>query len=161
MSKRQDRQRFIRHYIEKTGEHEVDMRKVAEFAKSIGWTMPTPPSDIDMLAKLFADDAQAERRYDKATGKPYRAYQAIPVATGQLNLFHYVDTDEATRPQMLKSAVHRREQIVTDGYQLTLDLDHWNSVNPAEEPIALPMDITLDIEIRKAADDDGGEENAA
>ena len=33
-------------------------------------------------------------------------------------------------------------------------LDHWNSVNPTEEEISLPMDLTLDIEIRKTADDD-------
>jgi hypothetical protein len=37
---------------------------------------------------------------------------------------------------------------------LLLDLDHWNSVNPGDEPIALSMDLTLDSEIRKAAEDD-------
>ena len=116
MSKRQERQRFLRHYKEVTGEQEIDMHKVAAFAKSHGWKMPMPPSDVDMLAKLFADDAQAERKYDKQTGKPYRAYQAIPVHPRQLNLFVYVDTDEATRSQMLKSTNHRREQIVTDAY---------------------------------------------
>lgn len=155
MSKRQDRQRFIRHYKEETGEREIDMHKVAEFAKKMGWKMPTPPSDVDLLAKLFADDAQAERRYDTTTGKPYRVYHALPASGGQLNLFVYVDIDEATRNQMLKSSVNRREQMVSDGYNLTLDLDHWNRVNPEESPTTLPMDITLDIEIRKAADDDG------
>jgi hypothetical protein len=47
----------------------------------------------------------------------------------------------------------------SDGLQLTLDMEHWNSLNPVEEPIALPMDLALDIEIRKAADDP--EEEAA
>jgi hypothetical protein len=158
MSKRQERQRFIRHYKDKTGEQEIDMHKVAAHAKSIGWNMPKPPSDVDMLAKLFAEDAQAERKYDEGTGKPYRAYQAIPVKSGQLNLFVYVDTDEATRPQMVKSTFHRREQIVTDAYTLTLDLDHWHSVNPTEEQIELPLDITFDVELRKAADDDDDDE---
>jgi len=156
MSKRQERQRFIRHYKDVTGEREIDMHKVAEFAKQMGWIMPTPPSDVELLAKLFADDAQAERRYDLGTGKPYRVYHALP-ASGQLNLFVYVDIDEATRNQMLKSAVNRREQMVSDGYNLTLDLDHWNNVNSDKEPIALPMDLTLDIEIRKAAEDDEGD----
>jgi hypothetical protein len=54
---------------------------------------------------------------------------------------------------MLKSAVHRREQMVSDGVNLTNDLDHWNRVNPDKEPIQLPMDLTFDIEIRKAADE--------
>lgn len=156
MSKRQERQRFLLYYREKTGENEIEMHKVAEFAKAMGWKMPTPPSDVELLAKQFADDAQAERRYDKDTGRPYRAYQALPVVGGQLNLFVYIDTDEATRNQMLKSAVNRREQMVTDGYNLTLDLDHWNSVHPDQEAIQLPMDLAMDIEIRKAADDEGG-----
>jgi hypothetical protein len=34
MSKRQERQRFIRFYRERTGETEIDMRKVAELAKA-------------------------------------------------------------------------------------------------------------------------------
>lgn len=152
MSKRQERQRFIRYYREQTGETEVDMHKVAEFAAKMGWELPRPPSATDMLAKLFADDAQAERRYDDETKRPYRAYQAIPVGPTQMNLFVYVDTDDATRPQMHKSGVVRREQIVSDGYSLQLDLDHWNRVHPDAEPISLPMDLTMDIEIRKASD---------
>jgi len=44
--------------------------------------------------------------------------------------------------------------MVSDGYNLTLDLDHWNRANPDEKPISLPMDI----EIRKAA---GGEGESA
>lgn len=46
--------------------------------------------------------------------------------------------------------------MVSDVYQLTLDLDHWNGANPDQEAIVLPMDLTLDIAIRKAADDDEG-----
>ncbi len=159
MSKRQERQRFIRYYKEMTGEREIDMRKVAEFAKRKGWVMPAPQSDVDLLAKLFADDAQAERKYDEGTGKPYRVYHALP-ASGQLNLYVYFDIDEATRNQMWRSAVNRREQMVNDGYKLTLDLDHWNGINPDKESIALPMDLTLDIEIRKAAEGDGDDDAA-
>jgi hypothetical protein len=158
VSKRQERQRFIRHYKDVTGEQEIDMHKVAAYAKRVGWKMPTPPSDVDMLAKLFADDAQAERKYDVETGKPYRAYQAIPVQSGQLNLFVYIDTDEATRSQMQKSTVHRREQMVTDAYSLLLDVEHWNRVNLAEEPIQLPLDLTFDVELRKAGEDESEDE---
>ena len=53
MSKRQEMQRFLRYYREQTGERELDMRRVAEFAKRMGWRMPTPPSAIDLLAKQF------------------------------------------------------------------------------------------------------------
>jgi hypothetical protein len=160
MQTRHDRQKFLRYYRDETGEREIDMHKVAAFAKSKGWRMPKPPSDVDLLAKQFAQDAQSERAWDDETGKPYKVYQAIPVPSGQLNLFVYIDIDEASRNQMLKSAVHRREMMVSDGYSLTNDLDHWNRVNPEHAPIQLPMDLTMDIEIRKASDD-GTEEMAA
>jgi hypothetical protein len=61
---------------------------------------------------------------------------------------------------MLKPAVYRREGMVSEGYNLTNDLDHWNRVNSDAEPIQLPMDLTLDIAIR-AASDDAAEEKAA
>lgn len=155
----QEKQRFIRHYKEETGEREIDMHKVAEYAKRKGWKMPKPPSDIEMLAKQFTEAARTETSYNTKTGKPFRVYHAIPVNSGQLNLFVYVDIHDATRTQMLKSCVNRREQMVSDGVQLTFDMDHWNSVNPHEEPIALPMDLEMDIAIRRAADEE--EEEAA
>jgi hypothetical protein len=154
MSKRQQMQSFLRLYKDETGELEIDMHKVAQYAKDKGWNMPRPPSDIDLLAKQFTQAAREETDYNAKTGRPYRVYHAIPEKSGQLNLFVYVDIHDATRNQMLKSCVNRREQMVSDGLQLTFDMDHWNSVNPNEEPLALPMDLTLDIEIRKAADDD-------
>ena len=63
MSKRQEKQRFIRYYKDQTGELEIDMHKVAEFAKSKGWKMPVPPSEIDLLAKQFTDAAREETEY--------------------------------------------------------------------------------------------------
>ena len=47
--------------------------------------------------------------------------------------------------------------MVDDGLQLTFDLEHWNGSRPENQQIEpLPMDITFDIEIRRAAkgDDD-------
>ena len=43
-------------------------------------------------------------------------------------------------------STQRREQMVGEAVQLTLDIDHWNSVNPAEMPIDMPMDFAPDIE---------------
>ena len=39
--------------------------------------------------------------------------------------------------------------MVDDGLQLTFDADHWNNAHPNEEPIAIPLDFTDDIEWRK------------
>ena len=49
---------------------------------------------------------------------------------------------------MHKSLIMRREQMVGDGVQLTLDAMHWNNINPKEEPITIPLDFTEDIEER-------------
>lgn len=153
-------QRLIRLYREETGKVEIDMHDVAMFALRKGWRMPTPPSPVDLLARQFTEAARTEIRQDKKTGRPYRANHAVPVeTTGGQMVFVWFDIDdpEVTRPIMRKSLIKRREQMVDDGVQLTLDADHWNSLHPTEEPIMLPMDFELDVQIRKAASGEADE----
>ena len=71
-----------------------------------------------------------------------------------MQLHLWIDIDEAPRGPMLKSLINRREQMIGDGLQLTLDADHWNSINESEAPIQIPMDFTLDVEWRKNTPDD-------
>jgi hypothetical protein len=78
LSKVTERQRLIRAYRDETGETEIDMRKVAEFAVSKGWPLPAPRNPMDNLARQFADAARLEIRYDPATRNPYRANHAVP-----------------------------------------------------------------------------------
>ncbi len=78
-------------------------------------------------------------------------YHAVEAKQGH---FFWIDIDEAPRKPMVKSLVKRREQMIDDGYQLTLDSDHWNSINPKEEPINMIMDLTEDVEWRKNSPDD-------
>lgn len=146
-------QGVIRLYKEKTGQSEVDMRKVAEFAVSIGWRLPAPVSLIDRLAREFSQAAREEIRYDQQTGKPYRANHVIVQKQGATQLHLWIDIDEAPRKPMVKSLIMRREQMVADGLQLTLDADHWNAIHPSEEPIQIPMDFTDDVQWRKNAPD--------
>lgn len=58
---------------------------------------------------------------------------------------------------MHKSAIQRREQVVGDVVQLYLDLEHWNRINPADEPIVMPTDYTDDINWRLNAPEEGEE----
>lgn len=157
MSKVVERQRLIRAYRGETGEIEIDMRKVAEFAVGKGWPLPKPTDPLDSLTKLFADAARLELRRDPKTGKPYRANHAVP--RGQMS-FSWVDIDDPkTKPTSMRaSLVMRREQMVDDGLQLTFDMEHWNSMRPPDEQIELPMDLTFDIALRRAAMDDGDED---
>ncbi|MFA4826604.1 MAG: hypothetical protein WC593_15755 [Methanoregula sp.] len=144
-------QRMYRLYKEKTGIKEVDPKEVAKFALEHGWTPPKPISILDRVAKEFTQAMRVEMRYDKKTRKPYRANHAVEYKQGH---FFWVDIDEAERHHMQKSLISRREQMVGDGYSLTLDADHWNGVNPGEQPINVPMDFREDIAERKAADFD-------
>lgn len=151
LNKRQQMQAFMRYYREQTGETEIDMHKVAEFAKGMGWQMPKPANPLDLLAAEFSQAAREETRRDRKTGRPYRANHAFPIKQGDDLIFLWVDIDQAPRRPMHKSLVNRREQIVGDALQLTLDAEHWNSINPHEQPIVMPLDFSDDVEWRKGA----------
>ena len=120
MSKRKDMQRLIRKYREETGEHELDMKRVAKWAAGKGWPLPTPPNPLDMLAKEFTDAAREEIEYDNKTGKPFRVYHALKVSHGGTQLHLFVDIEEASRDQMLVSLTMRREQMVSDGVNVVI-----------------------------------------
>lgn len=153
-NKTQLQQEMIRRYKQATGNKEFDMHEVARFAIANGWKPPEPISGVDRLAKEFSQSAREQHRRDTKTGRSYRVYHAVPrVQNGQMS-FTWVDIDEAPRKPMFKSLMQRREQMVGDGLQLSLDADHWNSIHSAEEPIVVPMDFTDDIEWRKNAPDD-------
>lgn len=158
MAKVAERQRFIRYWMDETGETEIDMHKVAEFAMRMGWEAPPPVSPVDRLAKQFKEAARQDIRHDRKTGHPYRGYHAVPKpsADGQL-AFSYIDIDDPkTKPASFKKAcVMRREQTVDDMFQLFLDQTHWNDTRPPEQQIEiLPADLGFDIELRLASLDE-------
>jgi hypothetical protein len=153
MSKRNEMQRLIRLYKDETGETQVDMKKVAQFAVNKGWPIPIPKDPIDILAKQFSTAAREEIKHDKSTGRPYRVNHALPYKQGHDVFYLWVDIDEAPRSQMHKSLTLRREQMVGDGLQLSYDADHWNSSHQNEDKIQLEMDLSFDIELRKNAAD--------
>jgi hypothetical protein len=148
-NKSTQRQQMIRWYREETGKTEIEMRDVAAFAVTKGWPLAQPADPLDLLAKEFTRAAREEVRKDEATGRPYRANHAIPAPGGQFTL--WIDIDQATRKPMHKSLMNRREQMVGDGLQLTLDAEHWNRIHQDEEPIIVPMDFTDDVEWRMNA----------
>ena len=158
MSKVAERQKFIRYWQETTGKDEIDLSEVADLALKMGWDAPPPVSPRERLAKQFKDAARQDIRHDRKTGRPYRAYHAVPghATDGQL-VFSYIDIDNPrTKPQSFRKAcVMRREQSVGDMYQLFLDQTHWNGTRPIDQQIeVLPADLGFDIELRLAADDD-------
>jgi hypothetical protein len=154
-TKHQEMQRLMRHYKDVSGIKEVDMHKLAKFAASKGWPLPTPADPLDLLAKEFSQAAREEIRHDKKTGRPYRANHAVTQHQGTQQLTLWVDIDEAPRKPMVKSLMNRREQMVGDGLQLSFDAEHWNNIHPNEEPIVVPLDLTDDVEWRKHSPEEG------
>ncbi|MGA2119910.1 MAG: hypothetical protein ABSH56_34860 [Bryobacteraceae bacterium] len=154
-TKQQRQQRLIRLYKEETGAAEINMHEVAKFAARKGWPLPKPSDPLDLLAKEFSQAAREEIRHDKGTGKPYRANHAFATRRHGEQYTLWIDIDEAPRKPMLKCVVQRREQMVGDGLQLSLDVDHWNGIHPDEEPIDVPLDLTDDVTWRKNAPDEG------
>jgi hypothetical protein len=151
MSKIRERQTFMRYYKEETGAKEVNMKELAKFAVKKGWKLPMPAEPLDILAKQFADAAREEIKHDTVTGEPYRVNHAVTTRQGNEQITIWIDIDEAPRPAMHKSLVQRREQMVGDGLQLTLDADHWNRKNSGDEPIQMLLDLTPDVEWRMNA----------
>lgn len=149
MSKHSDLQKYARLYRQETGNHEVDARKLAEWLLQRGYPEPTPISSVDRIAKDVSAALREETRIDEATGEAYRANHVYTVVRdgSQLNL--WVDIDEASREPMHASLTMRREQIVGDICQLTFDADHWNRINPHEEPIQIEPDFALDLALRR------------
>lgn len=154
-NRNQQMQRLIRQYREETGKKEIDMKDVAAWAHSRGWPLPKPLDPIERLAHDFARAARDETRQDMRTGRPYRVYHAVPYQRPDGQQFSFwVDIDEAPRAHMQTSLQLRRRQMVGDGYQLTLDAEHWNSRNQKEEPIVIDLDFTQDIAEKKHEPDD-------
>lgn len=152
MSKNSEIQKLIRHYKETTGIREVEMKAFAKWAVANGYPMPAPQDPYDILAKTFAAAAREETLTDVETGHPYRVNHMYVVTRDDEQLRLWVDIDEAPRAPMHASLTMRREQIVGDNTQLTFDAEHWSRVNPQEEPIVMPLDYTLDVELRRHQD---------
>jgi hypothetical protein len=147
-TKRQEMQRLIRLYRDKTGKESVEMHDVAKFAASMGWPLPTPKSPIDRLAEQFSSAARDEIRHDEVTGRPYRANLAVTEHVGGVQTTFWTDIDEAPRKIAHKSFQQRREQMVGDAVQLTFDVMRWNRVHEREEMIVMPLDFADDVEWR-------------
>ncbi len=149
-TKDQEMQYWIAKYKEATRKKEVTMHEVAEFMLARGWPSPKPLSPSEILAKDLAKAARNEYVKDGATGYSVRKNHALRYKQSdgaQLTL--WVEIHDASRPQMLQSMTNRREQMVGDAFQLTIDSEYWNRINPKEEPIQMELDFAFDVELRR------------
>lgn len=146
MATRHERmQKLLRHYRDVTGIKEVDMHELARFAAGMGWSLPVPAQPIDLLAKEFSRAAREEIRHDSITKRPYRVNHAFTVSRNGQQMTLWIDIEEAPRKPMEMSVTNRREQVVSDLVQVSFDVEHWNRINPTDEPIIVQTDMTDDV----------------
>lgn len=150
--------KLSRLYKRETGVSEIDVHDFGRWLIKKGWPLPDPVSPEELLAKKITRALREETRHDRVTGHPYRANHAYPVGHNrQGTLWAWIDIDEAPREPMRKSLQTRREQMVGDAFQLSLDADHWNAIHDDEEPIQIELDFADDVEWRKNAPDEDEE----
>lgn len=151
-TKKEMHQRILRQYRQENGQEPVSAHAVADWAVKKGLIKPPPPVDpVARLADEFSKSWREEYRRDPETGRTYRANHAIKVSAEGKQMTLWGDIDEQPRAFMQKAFTQRREQIVGDCLQLSLDCDHFNSKHPEEEPIQIPLDFTDDVAERKLA----------
>lgn len=156
MSRRsEEMQRVFRYYQDQHGDDPVSPHEVVAWAVERNLLrLPRPADPREMLAEEMSKALREETRLDEGTGLPYRAKHAVTIrnSTGQITLWGDIDT--VSRGFMQKAAQQRREQIVGDCLQLSLDLDHFNAMHRDERPITVVFDFTDDVAERKVVSGD-------
>jgi hypothetical protein len=95
-------------------------------------------------------------RYDKETKQPYRGNlsltQRLKDGTQQSL---WIDTDEASRPQMMMALHKYREQMLGEAVIGTNTAEHWNRTHPGQQALPFPTDFADEVEWRKNTPEEG------
>lgn len=136
-----------RYQAEVGGDGLLDPHAVAEWAYRQGLHKPSVRTVVDAIASDIAQLFREEFRTN-GDGQRYRAKHAVRSKQGDktMSLWADIDDEKAPREHFVKSFAQRRQQIVGDCYQLKTDVDVYNEKNPAQRPIQIPLDFTLDVE---------------
>jgi hypothetical protein len=142
MTKHEEMQAFVRHYKRDNKKTTVTMAEIAAAAIKMGWPAPPPITAAERLAKQFASAEREEMKVDKKTNRPYRANLSYSETNskGEQTAF-WVETDDADRIQADAWMSKYREQMIGEAVIGTDTIEHWNRVNPKEEPLQFDLDF--------------------
>jgi hypothetical protein len=143
MTKHEEMQAFVRYYKREHKKTTVTMAEIAAAAIKAGWPAPPPVTAEDRLAKQFAAAEREETKVDKKTNRSYRANLAYTLRDkkGEQTAF-WVETDDATRNQAEMWMNKYREQMIGEAVIGTDTIEHWNRINPKEQPLQFELDFT-------------------
>lgn len=136
-------QDIINQYLKETGEVEIDLHKVADWAIKKSLWEPAPTDIRKQCARELARAARDEY-YTDPQGR--RVRKKHPVRTEQ-GVF-WADIELAPPEHMKMSLQQRRGYIVFDCVQLKIDLDSYNDNNKHGAEIQMILDFTEDVNER-------------
>ena len=150
MTRHEEMQAFVRYYKRENKKTAVTMAEVAAAAIKMGWKAPAPITAEERLAKQFAAAEREEMNVDKKTKRPYRANLSYSLmnSKGEQTSF-WVETDDATRNQAEMWMNKYREQMIGEAVIGTDTIEHWNGINPNEEPLQFNLDFRDEAEWRR------------
>lgn len=153
-SKKVEIQRWKRTFQEREG-RDLSAHEIAEMLEGIGWPMPKPKSQLDILAKQVSEALSEEKVFDEVLGESVDANICYPAESDGKSdgkqTYRWTEADTASRDKVEANKTLRRDNMVGDAYQSTLILMRWNRLHPKEEPVQLDLDLGLDVEWRLAA----------
>jgi hypothetical protein len=125
-------------------------KTIADWAIRAGlWQLPASAA----LNKCAEDIASAMREEYTTDSKGRRVRLKHPVTrreNGQQMVF-WDDLRTAPRSHMLLSFQQRRQGIVSDCWQMKMDVESYNDLRPNNPPIQVVFDFTMDLAEKEAA----------
>jgi hypothetical protein len=162
MSYKQEMQKIWRLYEEEHGEEPLSIGECFAWAQRKGLWSPKPLDVAKIFNREMADALRDETRVDGA-GREYRSRHCVRKNVGGVQLSLWGDIDKVSRSFFEESVQQRRKGLVDTGYQMKMDVDHFNEYRSPEAPISLVLDLTDDVADREAFEnnDKDDDEDAA
>jgi hypothetical protein len=155
-------EKLIRRYIDETGKLDYDPHDIARWAKEERhYTMPEPPTDLELLTMFLQEASGKARRRDETTLIQYRSNLAYPAMVNGERRMRWCDADGPTTdtPKVLASAHQRKEQAINILAGAMATILHHQRTHPTEQIEMFDLSVSME-EIqwrvfgRTLADDD-------
>lgn len=146
-----------KYHEEKPDDEPTDLRELGAWAISKKMWAPRPVDVTAGFAREMADVLREQVRTDK-DGRQYRAFiPARDKGKDGLPLFKWADIDVAPRAHVEKGVQGERRSIANDCFALSMKVDHYNAMHPADTPLQVVFNFEEDIaemKIAKGMEDD-------
>jgi hypothetical protein len=135
-------------------------REVVEWAveeKLLGLPHIDP---YDVLAGQMFTALREEYATDEK-GRKFRVNHAVRVTKSGVQTTFWAIMGFAPREHMQRAFVQRRNQIIGDCFQLKVDVDVYNGLNPDQLPLPLILDFSDDVKEREFWDGNNDNDDIA